>query len=85
MYDNNDLFLFLRGPWDLEINTNVLIFERAATTFFHPHPEVEALRCGLAAKLRQCYQELCHSREGNSSFNSKIRLNHYFFSCGYKN
>lgn len=46
------------------MNTNVLIFERPATTFFHPHPEVEALRCGLAAKLRQCYQELCHSREG---------------------
>ncbi|EEB18306.1 Phosphorylated CTD-interacting factor, putative [Pediculus humanus corporis] len=54
----------LAGPWDLEIGTNVLILERAATTFFHPHPEVEALRCALAAKLRQCYQELCHSREG---------------------
>ncbi|KAL0274131.1 UNVERIFIED_CONTAM: hypothetical protein PYX00_006629 [Menopon gallinae] len=54
----------LAGPWDLEINTNVLIFERTPTTLLHPHPEVEAFRCGLAAKLRQCYQELCHSREG---------------------
>ena len=57
-------FILFSGPWDLEINTNVLIFERAPTTLFHPHPEVEALRCGLATKLRQCYQELCHSREG---------------------
>ncbi|KAK7576030.1 hypothetical protein V9T40_012316 [Parthenolecanium corni] len=53
----------LSGPWDLEIPTNVIIFERSPTILAHPHPEVESLRCSLTAKLRQCYQELCHSRE----------------------
>ncbi|GLH02986.1 Phosphorylated CTD-interacting factor 1 [Gryllus bimaculatus] len=53
----------LAGPWDLEIATNVVIYERPPTILPHPHPDVEVLRCSLAAKLRQCYQELCHSRE----------------------
>lgn len=52
-----------RGPWDLEIPTNVIIYERSPTILAHTHPEVESLRCTLTAKLRQCYQELCHSRE----------------------
>ncbi|XP_058802747.1 mRNA (2'-O-methyladenosine-N(6)-)-methyltransferase [Phymastichus coffea] len=53
----------LAGPWDLEVPTNVIIYERAPTNLLHVHPEVEAQRCGLLAKLRQCYQELCHTRE----------------------
>nr|CAD7195866.1 unnamed protein product [Timema douglasi] len=51
------------GPWDLEIQTNIIIYERPPTTLPHPHPEIEAFRCSLASKLRHCYQELCHSRE----------------------
>ncbi|XP_019764323.2 mRNA (2'-O-methyladenosine-N(6)-)-methyltransferase [Dendroctonus ponderosae] len=53
----------LAGPWDLEISTNVIIFERPPCIYMHSHPEVEAYRCAMLAKLRQCYQELCHSRE----------------------
>ncbi|XP_014223431.1 phosphorylated CTD-interacting factor 1 isoform X1 [Trichogramma pretiosum] len=56
--------LFLAGPWDLEIGSNVITFERAPTNLYQVHPDVELLRCNLLAKLRQCYQELCHSREG---------------------
>lgn len=54
----------LAGPWDLEVPTNVIIYERPPTVIPHPHPEIEAFRCSLMAKLRHCYQELCHSREG---------------------
>lgn len=53
----------LAGPWDLDIPTNVIIFERPLSNLMHSHPDIEAYRCSLAAKLRQCYQELCHSRE----------------------
>lgn len=53
----------LAGPWDLDVPTNVIIFERSPSHFMHSHPEVEAYRCSLLSKLRQCYQELCHSRE----------------------
>lgn len=55
--------LILPGPWDLEIPTNVVIYERQPSTLPHPHPEIEAYRCSFLMKLRQCYQELCHSRE----------------------
>lgn len=54
----------LAGPWDLDVPTNVVILERSPCYYMHSHPEVEAFRCSLLAKLRQCYQELCHSREG---------------------
>lgn len=53
----------LAGPWDLDIPTNVIILERPPCNYMHSHPEIEAYRCSLLAKLRQCYQELCHSRE----------------------
>ncbi|XP_063236238.1 mRNA (2'-O-methyladenosine-N(6)-)-methyltransferase isoform X2 [Bacillus rossius redtenbacheri] len=53
----------LAGPWDLEIQTNVILYERPPMMTPHPHTEIEAYRCTLASKLRQCYQELCHSRE----------------------
>lgn len=53
----------LAGPWDLDVPTNVIILERSPCVYMHSHPEVEAYRCTLLAKLRQTYQELCHSRE----------------------
>lgn len=53
----------LAGPWDLDIPTNIVIFERQLYPNMHSHPEVEIFRCSLLMKLRQCYQELCHSRE----------------------
>lgn len=52
------------GPWDLEIATNVIMFEKTPSMLPHPHPEVEILRFQLMMKLRQSYQEMCHSREG---------------------
>ena len=64
------MFYINRGPWDLEVQTNAVIYERPPTVLPHPHPDIETYRCSLAAKLRQCYQELCHSREG-------IKLVHY--------
>ena len=54
----------LSGPWDLEIPTNVILFERQPSMLPHPHPEVELLRFVHVMKLRQSYQEMCHSREG---------------------
>lgn len=67
----------LPGPWDLEIPTNVIIYERAPTITPHPHPEIESYRCGLTSKLRQCYQELCQSREGRH----KTALLYIFVLC----
>lgn len=53
----------LAGPWDLDIPTNVVIYERPPTISPHPHPEIESYRFSLVTKLRLCYQELCHARE----------------------
>ena len=58
---------FLAGPWDLEIATNAIMFERQPILHPHPHPEVEALRYNYVMKLRQSFQEMCHSREGELS------------------
>lgn len=52
------------GPWDLELPTNVILFERKPTMLPHPHPDVELLRYSYVMKLRQSFQEMCHSREG---------------------
>lgn len=56
------------GPWDLEASTNVIIMERSLSELPQPHPETEAMRATFIAKLRQSYQDLCHSREGNLIF-----------------
>ena len=53
----------IAGPWDLEIPTNVILFERKPTMYCHPHPEVEILRSSFVMKLRQSFQEMCQSRE----------------------
>ncbi|KAJ8679825.1 hypothetical protein QAD02_015612 [Eretmocerus hayati] len=75
----------LAGPWDLDVPTNVIIFERAPTSLLHVHPDVEALRCGLLTKLRGCYQELCHSRESidapKDSFNRWL-MERKVIDCG---
>lgn len=60
-------FFFCSGPWELEIPTNVVIFERSPSTMSQPHPDIEFYRGNLVAKLRQCYQELCQSRESKYS------------------
>ncbi|KAK7070756.1 mRNA (2'-O-methyladenosine-N(6)-)-methyltransferase [Halocaridina rubra] len=54
----------LAGPWDLEIPTNVIMFERPPITLPQPHPSVEVLRGQLVAKLRSGYQEMCQARQG---------------------
>ncbi|UYV81185.1 PCIF1 [Cordylochernes scorpioides] len=51
------------GPWDLEVQSNVVMKESGPSLMAPPHPEVEQLRTTLTAKLRLQYQELCHSRE----------------------
>ena len=88
--------MFISGPWDLEIPTNVILYERPPSLLPHPQPEVmtssnismkyflehytvhivhivlytlytlqvEVVRFQLMYKLRQSYQEMCHSREG---------------------
>jgi hypothetical protein len=58
----------LAGPWDLEIPTNVIMYERSLSLMPHPHPEVESLRFTYVMKLRQSFQEMCHSREGELFF-----------------
>ncbi len=59
--------MILQGPWDLEIPTNVILFERQPCLLPHPQPEVELMRFQFVMKLRQSYQEMCHSREGIDS------------------
>ena len=56
--------IIVNGPWDLELPTNVIIYERQPDIKPHPHPEVELLRYQYVMKLRQSIQEMCHSREG---------------------
>ncbi|XP_058033591.1 mRNA (2'-O-methyladenosine-N(6)-)-methyltransferase [Ahaetulla prasina] len=50
--------------WDLDIQTNAVIKQRAPSEVLTPHPEVELLRSQLMLKLRQHYRELCQQREG---------------------
>ncbi|XP_026547768.1 phosphorylated CTD-interacting factor 1 [Notechis scutatus] len=50
--------------WDLDIQTNAVIKQRAPSEVLSPHPEVELLRSQLMLKLRQHYRELCQQREG---------------------
>ncbi|XP_054720855.1 mRNA (2'-O-methyladenosine-N(6)-)-methyltransferase-like [Uloborus diversus] len=64
------------GCWNLEIPTNVVIWERSPSLLPPPHPEVEAYRAVLVTKLRQQYQEMCHSREGIDA--PKESLNRWF-------
>ncbi|CAM1330231.1 PCIF1 (predicted) [Pycnogonum litorale] len=59
--------LIISGPWDFDIQTNIVIWERKLSLLPPPHPEVEQLRATLVGKLRQQYQEMCHSREGIDS------------------
>lgn len=54
----------LSGPWDLEVPTNVIIWERSPSLLPPPHPDIELYRANLVNRLRQQYQEMCHSREG---------------------
>ncbi|XP_068212202.1 mRNA (2'-O-methyladenosine-N(6)-)-methyltransferase isoform X1 [Palaemon carinicauda] len=54
----------LAGPWDLEIPTNVIMFERPPITLPQPYPSVEVLRGQLVSKLRSGYQEMCQARQG---------------------
>jgi hypothetical protein len=63
-----------RGPWDLEAPTNVVILERSLSELPQPHPETEMLRATFATKLRVCYQELCHAREGNETTRRLITI-----------
>uniref|UniRef100_A0A3P9A433 mRNA (2'-O-methyladenosine-N(6)-)-methyltransferase n=1 Tax=Esox lucius TaxID=8010 RepID=A0A3P9A433_ESOLU len=50
--------------WDLDIQTNAVIKERAPADHLPPHPEIELQRAQLTTKLRQHYHELCYQREG---------------------
>lgn len=66
MLNYNKKYFFFSGPWELEIATNVIIFERAPSMLSQPHPDIESYRGHLVSKLRQCYQELCQSRESRN-------------------
>ncbi|KAL7833133.1 hypothetical protein SRHO_G00301510 [Serrasalmus rhombeus] len=49
--------------WDLDVQTNAVIKERAPYDYLPPHPEIELQRAQLTTKLRQHYHELCSQRE----------------------
>lgn len=53
----------LAGPWDLEVQSNVYIYNRPPSHLLHPHPEIEYMRCVTAQKLFQTYENLCQQRE----------------------
>uniref|UniRef100_A0AAR2JNK9 mRNA (2'-O-methyladenosine-N(6)-)-methyltransferase n=1 Tax=Pygocentrus nattereri TaxID=42514 RepID=A0AAR2JNK9_PYGNA len=54
----------VRIYWDLDVQTNAVIKERAPYDYLPPHPEIELQRAQLTTKLRQHYHELCSQREG---------------------
>lgn len=53
----------LAGPWDLEVQSNVYIYNRPPSHLLHPHPEIEYMRGVAALKLFQTYENLCQQRE----------------------
>jgi phosphorylated CTD-interacting factor 1 len=53
----------LAGPWDLEVQSNVYIYNRPPSHLLHPHPEIEYMRGITALKLFQTYENLCQQRE----------------------
>lgn len=53
----------LAGPWDLEVQSNVYIYNRPPAHLLHPHPEIEYMRGVAALKLFQTYENLCQQRE----------------------
>ncbi|KAG5675320.1 hypothetical protein PVAND_005231 [Polypedilum vanderplanki] len=53
----------LAGPWDLEVQSNVYIYNRPPSHLLHPHPEIEYMRGIAAQKLLQTYENLCQQRE----------------------
>lgn len=53
----------LAGPWDLEVQSNVYIYNRPPAHLLHPHPEIEYMRGVTALKLFQTYENLCQQRE----------------------
>lgn len=67
-------YVTVTGPWDLELPTNVIIYERKPTMLPHPHPDVEMLRVSYVTKLRQSFQEMCHSRESEADVDRGTKL-----------
>jgi phosphorylated CTD-interacting factor 1 len=53
----------LAGPWDLEVQSNVYIYNRPPSHLLHPHPEIEHMRNQAAVKLFQIFESLCLQRE----------------------
>lgn len=53
----------LAGPWDLEVQSNVYIYNRPPSHLLHPHPEIEYMRGVTALKLYQTFENLCQQRE----------------------
>lgn len=49
-------------PWDIDCQTNVVVFERGLYIRLHPNPEIEQQRCALAFRLRSQFSDICHSR-----------------------
>lgn len=72
-----EIDLIYSGPWDLEVSSNVYSSEAAIQNphLLPPHPDIELQRSQLIAKLRQCYQQSCQSREGIDA--PKESLNRY--------
>lgn len=68
------LFAHFRIYWDLDIQTNAVIKERAPFNYLPPHPEIELQRAQLTTKLRQHYHELCYQREGRHTHHLKAHL-----------
>lgn len=55
---------WLNGPFDLEVGSNVMMYEKTPSNMPPPLPEIEVFRAVLLHKLKQQYSEMCHSREG---------------------
>ena len=67
------LQFIVAGPWDLELPTNVIMYERTPGMWPHPHPDTEVLRFQFIMKLRQTFQEMCHSREGKLELGRTVK------------
>ncbi|CAB0036887.1 unnamed protein product [Trichogramma brassicae] len=75
--------LFLAGPWDLEIGSNVITFERAPTNLYQVHPDVEFIEIpkftGDARKQLSRYAEaakkVIESRDASSESRKVVKWN----------
>lgn len=55
------------GPYDFEIDPNCSYYEGPVFSYFHAHPDTEALRAEQVSKIRNTYFDMCRARQSIDS------------------